>query len=651
MSASVVIGQSDFTSNSSSVSSASLFNPRGVFVDPKGRLIIADNGNHRVLIWNSIPTTNGASADLVLGQADFVSSSANRGGTIAANTLNSPRQIWSDGEKLLVADGNNHRVLLWNTFPTSNGQSADVVIGQADFASAATTCNSLTTRVADGILVYNGKLLVSASSTHQRVLIWNSIPTTNGVAADVVIGQPDMTTCSSSSASANTLQNSDGNVVVVNNKLIVADHVNHRVLIFNQIPTTNNASADIVLGQVDFATIDSTGTTGANNTRRPIDIISDDTRLFIATNFSSRVIIHNSIPTSNTAGHDISIGQPNLTDNTSRTTVNGMGNPIGMTIAEKKLIVADNSNNRLLIFSNILPDTKLTNTLVSGIENGKQRFRGTASTNVVNGVVRYVEYSINGSTWTGATPTDGQFNDATEDYSFDFDPTTNNPDLVAHKGFVIRVRNTHNNTIDSGSSAVYFEPFVANSPQDKTVLSPSSSSSSSLPSFSFSINTWRFEDLVKDLDSFRIAINKDNKGWVPYIENIPVSYEKVRDSSDNKRRSVVPSSGNGIYEDKTKLVTYTSNNATIEVQAKAVNRQTGDSSDKDWDNGGFLLPRGSYQWRVEAVDRAGHTQATGERTLFVGGSRQIITSRSWFPLTIDSFTGVGNSLDWSSVHP
>ncbi|MBI2404886.1 hypothetical protein HYV22_01760, partial [Candidatus Gottesmanbacteria bacterium] len=199
---------------------------------------------------------------------------------------------------------------------------------------------------------------------------------------------------------------------------------------------------------------------------------------------------------------------------------------------------------------------------------------------------------------------------------------------------------------DSGSSAVYFAPFVANAPQGKP-----SYTTGSLPSFSFSINSWRFEDLVKDLDSFRIAINKDNQGWVPYIENIPVSYEKVRESGDNKRRSIVPSNGNGVYENKTKIVTYTSNNGTIEVQAKAVNRQTGESTDKDWDNGGFLLPKGSYLWRVEAVDRSGHTQATGERTLFVGGSRQIITSRSWFPLTIDSFTGVGNSLDWSSVHP
>ena len=33
--------------------------------------MVADTDNNRVLIWNSIPTTNGANADLVLGQDNF----------------------------------------------------------------------------------------------------------------------------------------------------------------------------------------------------------------------------------------------------------------------------------------------------------------------------------------------------------------------------------------------------------------------------------------------------------------------------------------------------------------------------------------------------------------------------------------------------
>ena len=43
---------------------------KGVWIQ-NGKLYIADTQNHRVLIFNSIPTANGAAADVVLGQPDF----------------------------------------------------------------------------------------------------------------------------------------------------------------------------------------------------------------------------------------------------------------------------------------------------------------------------------------------------------------------------------------------------------------------------------------------------------------------------------------------------------------------------------------------------------------------------------------------------
>ncbi len=210
MPASVVVGQGDFTSNSTGVSASKFTAPRSVLVDPKGRLIVAEASVHRVLIWNSIPTRNGVSADLVLGQADFISGSANRGGSVAANTLNNPTSFWSDGEKLFISDESNHRVLLWRSFPTINGQAADVVIGQADFSSTVESCDASHPRQPGGVIVYNGKLLISSRATGggsggNRVLIWNSIPETNGVSANVVIGQPNLTTCTLSAASSSTL--------------------------------------------------------------------------------------------------------------------------------------------------------------------------------------------------------------------------------------------------------------------------------------------------------------------------------------------------------------------------------------------------------------------------------------------------------------
>src|SRR6185436_9696158 len=130
MPANLAIGQPNLFSNASGTTQSQLSSQaRNVFVDPRGRVIVSDSFNNRVLIWNRIPTTNGTPADLVLGQADFVSSTINRGTGPDSNTLASPiAGIWSDGDKLLIADDGNNRVLLWNSFPTQNGQSADVVI-------------------------------------------------------------------------------------------------------------------------------------------------------------------------------------------------------------------------------------------------------------------------------------------------------------------------------------------------------------------------------------------------------------------------------------------------------------------------------------------------------------------------------------------
>ena len=39
----------------------------------------------------------------------------------------------SDGTRLFVGSWNDARVLVWNTFPTTNNAPADVVLGQGDF--------------------------------------------------------------------------------------------------------------------------------------------------------------------------------------------------------------------------------------------------------------------------------------------------------------------------------------------------------------------------------------------------------------------------------------------------------------------------------------------------------------------------------------
>jgi hypothetical protein len=253
----VVLGQPDFNSstlNYNGLSASSLANPSDVVVIGT-KLIVSDDSNQRLLVWNSIPSTNNQAADVVLGQANFTSNSQNRGGSPAANTISGPNSLATDGTKLFVCDGYNRRILIWNTVPTSNGANANIVVGQTSmtaYTSGLSASQSTFYYYYMSISIASNKLIVSEQQGN-RVLIWNSVPTTNGAAADVVLGQSDFTsiTANSGGLSASSLWG-PWNATVYSNKLYVLDSNNHRVLVWNSIPTSSNQPADAVLFQPNF---------------------------------------------------------------------------------------------------------------------------------------------------------------------------------------------------------------------------------------------------------------------------------------------------------------------------------------------------------------------------------------------------------------
>ena len=136
-----------------------LFNHPGGIASDGTRLLLADRNNNRVLIWNSLPTGNTA-PNLVLGQANFIT---NNPGTGRAQ-MNWPVSVKTDGRRVIVADAYNDRLLIWNTFPTQNGQAADLVIKLNDL------------RWPWGLWT-DGTRLVATGTGSQRTLIWNQFPT------------------------------------------------------------------------------------------------------------------------------------------------------------------------------------------------------------------------------------------------------------------------------------------------------------------------------------------------------------------------------------------------------------------------------------------------------------------------------------------
>ena len=290
--ADVVVGQPDFATTSAGASATKMNQPHQVWFDGT-RLFVAEWGNDRVLIFNRIPTTNGAAADVVVGQANFAGGACNQGGSAGPNTLCNAVGVWSDGTKLIIADNENNRILVYNTIPTRNNASADIVIGQPDFTTTSSGCAANKFTQVQG-LFSDGKRLVVAEWGNARILIWNSIPTANNVSADVVVDQKDFTSCTANQggrAAANTLGINNFGPTIYAGRLFVPDSNNRRVLIWNRIPTENNAPADIVIGQTNLLT--GTSGTTASKLAAPGSVFSDGKRLYIVDQGNSRVLIYN----------------------------------------------------------------------------------------------------------------------------------------------------------------------------------------------------------------------------------------------------------------------------------------------------------------------------------------------------------------------
>ncbi len=136
---------------------ALLFNHQGNIATDGERLILADRNNNRVLIWNKLPAKN-VSPDLVLGQKNFTENSPGLG----LDKMNWPIGVAISNGKLLIADSYNDRILVWNSMPTKNGQPADFELKESvGWPWAVWT---------------DGTKVIVASTGKAQVVIWNSFP-------------------------------------------------------------------------------------------------------------------------------------------------------------------------------------------------------------------------------------------------------------------------------------------------------------------------------------------------------------------------------------------------------------------------------------------------------------------------------------------
>ncbi|MBC7924792.1 MAG: hypothetical protein H7039_03970 [Bryobacteraceae bacterium] len=327
--ASTVIGQTDFTKTSIGVTQSTLRNPTAAASNGQV-LAIADTNNNRVLIWLNIPTANGTPADVVIGQANFTSNGVNFGGsgsTPSARGLRGPQGLWIQDGRLYIADTQNNRVLIFNSIPRSNGASADLVLGAPDFTTfvqsdlvQATLSSTPSNMLSPVAVTSDGTRLFVTDLGHNRVLIWNRIPTQNATPVDVVVGQPDATSttenlayvannssrlCPSNGRDAETgdptypaacgatlnfprFALSDGT------RLFIADSGNDRVLVYNEIPNSNGKFADVILGQFtdEILQDDFQRVSAVDTLRTPSSLAWDGTNLYVSDPFNHRVVVY-----------------------------------------------------------------------------------------------------------------------------------------------------------------------------------------------------------------------------------------------------------------------------------------------------------------------------------------------------------------------
>jgi hypothetical protein len=217
-------------------------------------VVVTDTAANRLVIFNALPAANGPTLNVVLGQT----TPTGAGAATSASGLSAPRGVWTDGTRIIVADTGNHRVLIWSTFPTVNGAPADVVLGQASF-NVAEAPSPPTASSMNGPLdvFFDGERLYVSDTQNNRVMGWNGIPTQNNQPADFFVGQAGGSTGSPNAAAGSQMPNAiglhiPGEITVAHGSLYIVDMVNFRVVVHTPRPTASGEMADAVLGKSDF---------------------------------------------------------------------------------------------------------------------------------------------------------------------------------------------------------------------------------------------------------------------------------------------------------------------------------------------------------------------------------------------------------------
>ncbi|MBI1873479.1 MAG: VCBS repeat-containing protein [Acidobacteria bacterium] len=348
-----------------------LFNHQAGIATDGTHLILADMFNHRVLIWNTLPTGNVA-PDVVLGQIDFTNNTPGTG----RDQMNMPVQVSTDGQHIAVADSYNNRILIWNKFPMENGVPADMVLEGEKVGTKSHFSWPW------GVWT-NGQKLVISGTGSANIVIWKTFPTSDNAPGDIVVtgsgkfGTPRMVMSNGTSLAVGDhnakvpgkleagtyfwktfptadeapydffMEDPDRNPTGWFRGLLTSDGrlfaVASTLYIWNAFPTDDRDAPDVAISGYNFhpALGDAGGVAVAGS------------RMYVSSGNSNKIVVYNSIPTSSTQVPDFAIGSSDICTNTLHTNF-FITNPVPASNGTS-LFVASDFDAKLSVWRN-LPD-------------------------------------------------------------------------------------------------------------------------------------------------------------------------------------------------------------------------------------------------------------------------------------------------------
>lgn len=275
------------------------------------------------------------------------------------STVYAPRGVATDGTRLVVSDTGNHRVMIWHRTPRTDGEPADVVLGQPDFVTEGPAAGgrgpAAGMHLPTGVMLHEGRLVV-ADAWHHRLLVWDSVPTESDVPPAHVLLQDtpgDVLPNRGAGATASSAYWPFG-IAMIDGRFYVADTGNRRVLAWRDGLPLDGRPADVVLGQVDAFHRDENrgGDVAADSFRWPHAVVPGRGGVLVCDAGNHRLLWWSEHPDADRPA-DAVLGQPDFTTGTEFPYVsqeNRLRFPYGAVGDEGALAVADTANNRVLVW-------------------------------------------------------------------------------------------------------------------------------------------------------------------------------------------------------------------------------------------------------------------------------------------------------------